>query len=126
MKKTTLDLSGKLIDTLKINSSAITTSYLNRFNDIKTRINTAKVTSFLDEKKTFLENNTDIQENSYRKYMNEKGVLDLLNQLKLKFGSNFLEEENSIQWIQNGKFIHRGNIPRFILEKYQETREKGI
>ena len=79
--------------------------------------------------KTFLENNTDIQENSYRKYMNEKGVLDLLNQLKLKFGSNFLEEENSIQWIQNGKFIHRGNIPRFILEKYclnASSRRRGI
>ena len=50
------DLSEKIIDTLKIKSSSITTSYLDRLNDI----NTAKVTAFLDGKKTFLENNESI------------------------------------------------------------------
>jgi WD40 repeat protein len=104
LKKTTLDLSGKLIDTLKINSSAITTSYLNRFNDIKTRINTAKVTSFLDEKKTFLENNESIN-SAELKELNKQALNSIAKVSNSKIASCSDDTTVRIWDINSGKCI---------------------
>jgi len=70
--------------------------------------------------KTFLRNNPSITSNTLKGF-NSKNVKNRLQELKAIHGNNFLENEDTIQWIsKNGSFIALKDIPDWINRKYSD------
>jgi hypothetical protein len=70
--------------------------------------------------KIFLRNNPSITPNTLKGF-NSKNVKNRLQELKAIHGKNFLENEDTIQWIsKSGSFIALKDIPDWINRKYSD------